>query len=136
MGFYLFLTIIIETLSTSPKFLVILNKVLHILAYPFKMLLAPKNAPSPPDDSDVIMEKKRVTSGEADNDLIVIEGLTKVYSDGKKAVDNLWLGVHPGECFGLLGINGAGKTTTMAMLTAEFPPSSGDAKLAGFSVCK
>lgn len=31
-------------------------------------------------------------------------------------------------------INGAGKTTTMAMLTAEFPPSSGDAILAGFSV--
>jgi ATP-binding cassette subfamily A (ABC1) protein 3 len=28
----------------------------------------------------------------------------------------------------------AGKTTTMGMLTAEFPPSSGDATLAGFSV--
>lgn len=29
---------------------------------------------------------------------------------------------------------GAGKTSTMAMLTAEFPPTSGDATLAGFSV--
>jgi ATP-binding cassette, subfamily A (ABC1), member 3 len=29
-----------------------------------------------------------------------------------------------------------GKTTTMAMLTAEFPPTSGDATLAGFSVTK
>ena len=29
-----------------------------------------------------------------------------------------------------------GKTTCMAMLTAEFPPSSGDAILAGFSVSK
>jgi ATP-binding cassette subfamily A (ABC1) protein 3 len=28
----------------------------------------------------------------------------------------------------------AGKTTTMQMLTAEFPPSGGDATLAGFSV--
>ena len=44
------------------------------------------------------------------------------------------LGIPHGECFGLLGINGAGKTTTMAMLTAEFPPSTGDASLAGFSV--
>jgi ABC-type multidrug transport system ATPase subunit len=34
------------------------------------------------------------------------------------------------------GINGAGKTTTMGMLTAEFPPSSGDATLAGFSVTR
>jgi ATP-binding cassette subfamily A (ABC1) protein 3 len=30
--------------------------------------------------------------------------------------------------------NPAGKTTTMQMLTAEFPPSGGDATLAGFSV--
>ena len=29
---------------------------------------------------------------------------------------------------------GAGKTTAMAMLTAEFPPTSGDATLAGYSV--
>ena len=31
---------------------------------------------------------------------------------------------------------GAGKTTTLQILTAEFPPSSGDATLAGFSVTK
>merc|ERR1712232_1335507 len=43
-------------------------------------------------------------------------------------------GIPPGQCFGLLGINGAGKTTTMGMLTVEFPPSSGDATLAGYSV--
>merc|ERR1719491_1053032 len=44
------------------------------------------------------------------------------------------LGIPAGQCFGLLGINGAGKTTTMSMLTAEFPPTSGDASLASFSV--
>jgi ATP-binding cassette, subfamily A (ABC1), member 3 len=33
-------------------------------------------------------------------------------------------------------ISGAGKTTTMQMLTAEFPPTSGDATLAGFSISK
>lgn len=36
------------------------------------------------------------------------------------------------HCF---SATGAGKTTTMAMLTAEFPPTSGDAVLSGFSVC-
>lgn len=60
--------------------------------------------------------------------------LSKVYPNGKRAVDVMSLGIPPGECFGLLGINGAGKTTIMAMLTAEFPPSSGDALLAGYSV--
>lgn len=33
-------------------------------------------------------------------------------------------------------IKGAGKTTTMGMLTAEFPPTSGDATLLGFSVVR
>ena len=42
------------------------------------------------------------------------------------AVDRLSIGVHQGECFGLLGVNGAGKTTTFKMLTgAEFMTSGG-----------
>jgi len=89
-----------------------------------------------PDDEDVLIEQDRVLNNGANNDLIVIRQLTKVYDNGKVAVNNLSLGIPPGQCFGLLGINGAGKTTTMGMLTAEFPPTSGDAILAGFSVTK
>lgn len=85
-------------------------------------------------DDDVAAEEERVLSAGANDDLIVLSQLGKVYRNGKKAVDSLSLGIPPGQCFGLLGINGAGKTTTMGMLTAEFPPSSGDASLAGFSV--
>ena len=85
-------------------------------------------------DSDVAAEEERVLSGGANDDLIVLSQLGKVYSNGKRAVDSISLGIPPGQCFGLLGINGAGKTTTMGMMTAEFPPSSGDATLAGFSV--
>jgi ABC-2 type transport system ATP-binding protein len=50
------------------------------------------------------------------------------------AVDALTLSVNVGEVFGLLGSNGAGKTTTIKMLTALLPPSSGDARVAGFSI--
>ena len=47
------------------------------------------------------------------------------------AVSSLSFGVHPGECFGLLGVNGAGKTTTFSMLTGGQKPSAGNAFIAG-----
>ena len=50
------------------------------------------------------------------------------------AVDSLTLSVHAGEVFGLLGSNGAGKTTTIKMLATLLPPTSGDARVAGFSI--
>jgi ABC-2 type transport system ATP-binding protein len=50
------------------------------------------------------------------------------------AVDALTLSVNAGEVFGLLGSNGAGKTTTIKMLTTLLPPSSGEARVAGFSI--
>jgi ABC-type lipoprotein export system ATPase subunit len=87
-------------------------------------------------DDDVTVEEQRVLTGGANDDLVVMSQLTKVYDTGKKAVDSLSLGIPSGQVFGLLGVNGAGKTTTMAMLTAEFPPTSGDATLAGYSVTK
>eukprot|EP00727_Mastigamoeba_balamuthi_P000980 m51a1_g1088 putative atp-binding cassette sub-family a member 5 (1369) ;mRNA; r:51425-56735 len=50
------------------------------------------------------------------------------------AVDDLWIGVPRGECFGLLGPNGAGKTTTLSLLTGQAEPTSGSATIAGKSV--
>src|ERR1035437_4605027 len=50
------------------------------------------------------------------------------------AVDAVTLSVNAGEVFGLLGSNGAGKTTTIKMLTTLLPPSSGEARVAGFSI--
>jgi ABC-2 type transport system ATP-binding protein len=50
------------------------------------------------------------------------------------AVDALTLSVRAGETFGLLGSNGAGKTTTIKMLTTLLAPTSGEARVAGFSI--
>lgn len=61
------------------------------------------------EDVDVKAENERISSGEADKDLILLKDLTKKYSNGKLAVDGLSLGTSPGQCFGLLGINGAGR---------------------------
>jgi ABC-2 type transport system ATP-binding protein len=50
------------------------------------------------------------------------------------AVDSLTISVESGEIFGLLGPNGAGKTTVIKMLTTLLPPTSGDARVVGFSL--
>jgi len=133
---YILITIQIDIISTKPKAGILLKKLIDFLT--FKWLFRHKeqthDAQITAEDEDVIAENERVHEGRADNDLIVLNRLSKVYQNKKRAVDHMSLGIPPGECFGLLGINGAGKTSTMAMLTAEFPPSSGDARLAGFSV--
>ncbi|MCL4487164.1 MAG: ATP-binding cassette domain-containing protein [Chloroflexi bacterium] len=50
------------------------------------------------------------------------------------AVDALTISVEECEVFGLVGPNGAGKTTTLKMLTTLLPPTSGNARIAGFDI--
>jgi len=58
-------------------------------------------------------------------------GLTKRYSTGVLAVDNLDLRVRTGEVYGFLGPNGAGKTTTLRLLSGLLHPTAGRATVAG-----
>jgi len=62
--------------------------------------------------------------------------LTKIYSNGVKAVDKINLQINEGEIYGLLGSNGAGKTTTIKMLTTALKPTEGSAKVAGYDIVK
>jgi ABC-2 type transport system ATP-binding protein len=64
---------------------------------------------------------------------IEAEALVKEF-DGHRAVDGISLHVDPGEIYGFLGPNGAGKSTTVHMLTTLLPPTSGTARVAGFTV--
>lgn len=65
--------------------------------------------------------------------LCVLDRLTRHFDD-RVAVDNLSLSVAAGEVLTLLGPNGAGKTTTFRMLAGLLPPTSGEAKVAGWSL--
>uniref|UniRef100_A0A672G6Q6 P-type phospholipid transporter n=1 Tax=Salarias fasciatus TaxID=181472 RepID=A0A672G6Q6_SALFA len=98
-------------------------------------LISAKSRSEEEEDVDVARERWRVYDGKANNDLLRICDLTKVYSRKRApAVDRLCVGVPAAECFGLLGINGAGKTTTFKMLTGDIPVSSGEAFLNGYSI--
>jgi len=70
------------------------------------------------------------------NIAISIEGLSKTFGKGEKAVQavrDLDLQVEAGQVFGFLGPNGAGKTTTIRLLMDLIRPSAGEAFLFGKS---
>ncbi|MFM1976136.1 MAG: hypothetical protein RL145_982, partial [Pseudomonadota bacterium] len=56
--------------------------------------------------------------------MLKISGLTHVYSNGVKALDNINLTITPGM-YGLLGPNGAGKSTLMRTIATLQTPTSG-----------
>ena len=65
--------------------------------------------------------------------MIEVSHLSKQYGD-VVAVEDVSFSAEKGVILGFLGPNGAGKTTTMRMLTCYLPPSSGEAKVAGFDI--
>lgn len=71
---------------------------------------------------------------EKDNNCLQVNNLTKVYPNGKWAVDDLSITMYKDQIFALLGHNGAGKTSTMNMLTGMHPPTSGQAFAFGKSI--
>ncbi|MCC6544429.1 MAG: ATP-binding cassette domain-containing protein [Nitrospirae bacterium] len=66
--------------------------------------------------------------------MIKTENLSKTFSSGTKAVDNLSINVEDGEIYGFLGPNGAGKSTTIKILTTLSRPTSGQAWVGGYNV--
>jgi len=66
---------------------------------------------------------------EIENQALLIKNLSKVYPNGKKAVNDLSLNMYQNQIFVLLGHNGAGKTTTISILTGMLSPSSGTASV-------
>ena len=68
--------------------------------------------------------------------MLKIEHLTKVYSNGKKAVDDLSLMVEPGDIYGFIGANGAGKTSTIKSIVGIHDFDKGEIYICGHSIMK
>jgi len=66
---------------------------------------------------------------------LLINGLSKTYPNGVKALSDVTLSIPPGM-FGLLGPNGAGKSTLMRTLATLQEADAGSARLGDFDVLR
>ena len=67
---------------------------------------------------------------------LAIKNLTKVYSNGFKALHGINLEIPHGDFFALLGPNGAGKSTTIGIITSLIKKTSGDICIYGIDIDK
>lgn len=58
--------------------------------------------------------------------MIEVKNFSKVYGNGKKAVDDISFEVRDGEIFGFLGPNGTGKSTTIKAIVGINKATSGE----------
>jgi ABC-2 type transport system ATP-binding protein len=68
--------------------------------------------------------------------IISINSLSKTYSNGFTALDNVSFDIEEGEILALLGPNGAGKTTLISIICGIANPSGGQVTVSGHDVVK
>lgn len=66
--------------------------------------------------------------------MIKVSHVSKSFSHGKNAVNDLSFEVQPGETLVLLGTSGCGKTTTLRMINRLLVPDQGEISIQGKSV--
>jgi len=66
--------------------------------------------------------------------MISIDGLTKTYAGGFRALNNVSLEIDRGEIFALLGPNGAGKTTLINVVCGIVNATAGKVEVAGHDI--
>ncbi|MDX9986902.1 MAG: energy-coupling factor transporter ATPase, partial [Dehalococcoidales bacterium] len=71
------------------------------------------------------------------NDLAVeLQGVSFVYPNGIKAIDNISLHIYRGEAVAILGRNGSGKTTLVKLINGLLAPNLGALKILGRNIFK
>jgi len=68
--------------------------------------------------------------------VISVRGLSKIYSSGLRALDEINLNIKRGEIFALLGPNGAGKTTLINAICGIIKVGKGEIFAGGYDIIK
>ena len=68
--------------------------------------------------------------------VISVEGLTKTYASGFRALNGIDLEVREGEILALLGPNGAGKTTLISIICGIVNPTEGQVAVGGHDIIR
>lgn len=85
---------------------------------------------------DAALSGRRVTTAAnpptaTTNPILEIDGLTKDYAGGRRALDNVSLRVSAGELVVILGHNGSGKSTLLRCAVRLIDPTAGSVRVAG-----
>lgn len=73
---------------------------------------------------DVVKAANQTSPILAEQPLLTVEGLTKLYAPGKGCMD-VDFKLYPGEVLGIVGESGSGKTTLLETLSARLQPDRG-----------
>lgn len=63
--------------------------------------------------------------------LLLLDGVTKTFPNGTRALRGVSLAVRPGSVHGLVGANGAGKSTLVKIISGSLAPGGGTVRWAG-----
>lgn len=73
-------------------------------------------------------------TGKEEEDMLVIDHLTKCYKGSDKGVQDVNIHVEQGDIYAFIGHNGAGKTTTLKCITGIHGFDEGEIRINGMSI--
>lgn len=78
-------------------------------------------------------KRSMLENGQTENLQLVLQKVSKVYSNGKRALNQMSMVLTPG-IYGLLGPNGAGKSTLMQIISGNMLQSEGNVEWCGHTL--